>query len=108
MSSRHFATTLEAVRQLKEEGYAVYAMETTSKSQCYTHVDWAHTRKIALVLGNEVIGVDTCVLEECAAIVEIPTFGQKNSLNVASAAPVVVFEVLRQWGAMEKGGGGGK
>ena len=49
--------------------------------------------------GNEVIGVDTLVLEECdGGIIEIPTFGQKNSLNVASAAPVVVFEVLRQWG----------
>lgn len=106
--SRHFATTLEAVRTLKKEGYAVYAMETTSKSQCYTHVEWAQNQKVALVLGNEVIGVDTCVLDECAAIVEIPTFGQKNSLNVASAAPVVVFEILRQWGAMEKEVSGGK
>ena len=33
----------------------------------------------------------------------IPTFGLKNSLNVAAAAPVVVFEVLRQWGAMDGG-----
>jgi tRNA(Leu) C34 or U34 (ribose-2'-O)-methylase TrmL len=37
--------------------------------------------------------------------VEIPTFGLKNSLNVAAAAPVVVFEVLRQWGAMDGSGG---
>jgi len=35
--------------------------------------------------------------------VVIPTFGLKNSLNVAAAAPVVVFEVLRQWGAMDGG-----
>ena len=39
--------------------------------------------------------------------VEIPTFGLKNSLNVAAAAPVVVFEVLRQWGAMDLMDGGG-
>lgn len=38
---------------------------------------------------------------------EIPTFGLKNSLNVAAAAPVVVFEVLRQWGAMDLLDGGG-
>ena len=37
----------------------------------------------------------------CDGIVEIPTFGMKNSLNVAAAAPVVVFEVLRQWGLMQ-------
>ena len=50
-----------------------------------------------LILGNEVIGVDTKVMDFCDHIVEIPTFGVKNSLNVASACPVVVFEVLRQW-----------
>jgi tRNA C32,U32 (ribose-2'-O)-methylase TrmJ len=54
-----------------------------------------------LILGNEVIGVDTAVLDLCDRIVEIPTFGQKNSLNVASAAPIVVYEVLRQWGCMD-------
>ncbi|EKU23059.1 trna rrna methyltransferase [Nannochloropsis gaditana CCMP526] len=102
--SRHFSTTLDAVRTMKEEGFVVFAMETTSRSQCYTHV--AFPEKAALVLGNEVIGVDTAVLEECdGGIIEIPTFGQKNSLNVASAAPVVVFEVLRQWGTFDKAEG---
>lgn len=65
-----------------QEGYAVFAMETTSRSVCYTHVR-EFPRKLCLVLGNEVIGVDTAVLELCDQIVEIPTFGQKNSLNVA-------------------------
>ena len=50
-------------------------------------------------MGNEVIGVDTEVLDLCDKIIEIPTFGAKNSLNVASCCPVVVFEALRQWQA---------
>jgi tRNA G18 (ribose-2'-O)-methylase SpoU len=36
-------------------------------------------------------------MESADIIAEIPTYGVKNSLNVASAAPIVVFEVLRQW-----------
>lgn len=48
--SRHFATTLEAVRKVKEEGYRVYAMETTSRSECYAHVKFPE--KVALVLGT--------------------------------------------------------
>lgn len=52
---------------------------------------------IALVLGNEVTGVDTKILEMVDEIVELPTFGVKNSLNVASCAPVVIYEILRQW-----------
>ena len=43
------------------------------------------------------------VLQASEGCVVIPTFGLKNSLNVAAAAPVVVFEVLRQWGAMDGG-----
>jgi len=51
----------------------------------------------ALVLGNEVTGVDTQLLEVMDFIVEIPMFGVKNSLNVAACAPVVLYEILRQW-----------
>ena len=37
----------------------------------------------------------------CDGVVQIPTYGVKNSLNVAAAAPIVVYEVLRQWKAAE-------
>jgi len=48
--SRHFDTTLEAVKKVKEEGFLVYAMETTSRSECYAHVQFPE--KVALVLGR--------------------------------------------------------
>ena len=51
---------------------------------------------VALIVGNENTGVDTDLMEASDMIVEIPTYGVKNSLNVASALPVVLFEVLRQ------------
>jgi len=93
--SRHFTDIMSAVAQLRSEGYQIVAMETTSRSQRYTQA--AYGNKVALVLGNEVTGVDTRVMEGSDLIVEIPTFGIKNSLNVASAGPIVVFELLRQW-----------
>ena len=74
-------------------------METTSISLPYTNVTFP--KQTALVLGNEVTGVDTSVMEVCDTLIEIPTYGMKNSLNVASAAPVVIFEVLRQWDVFE-------
>jgi len=100
---RHFDDTLAAVADLKARGYKVVVMETTAKSQVYTDV--AYTDKVALVLGNEVMGVDTRVMEAADLIVEIPTFGVKNSLNVASAAPIVLFEVLRQYAKRDKSPG---
>jgi len=98
--TRHFPSTLAALEALRADGYAIYGMETTTKSQSYSQV--VFPSKTALVLGNEVTGVDTAVMDACDGLVEIPTYGLKNSLNVASAAPVVVFEVLRQWGATDK------
>ena len=98
--TRHVESTLSAIRSLQADGVAVYAMETTARSRNYAAVAFPR-EGAALVLGNEEIGVDTQVLAAVDGIVEIPTFGDKNSLNVASAAPIVIYEVLRQWGLLD-------
>ena len=58
----------------------------------------SHSVGTVLVLGNEVTGVDTEIMTKLDLIVEIPMFGAKNSLNIAACAPVVMYEILRQWG----------
>jgi 23S rRNA (guanosine2251-2'-O)-methyltransferase len=73
----------------------VWAVETTSASKSYTKV--TYPRPLALVFGNEALGIDRQVLDLCDGMIEIPVFGYKNSLNVASAAAVVSYEILRQW-----------
>jgi len=97
VAHRSCGTALEAVADFQVRGIPVWALETTSRSRPYT--DLHFPRPVALVLGNEALGVDREVLETCDEIVEIPVFGYKNSLNVASAGAVVLFEILRQWNA---------
>jgi len=94
---RHDGSTLRVVRELKAQGVAVYACETTERSVDLRHA--ALPRPLALVLGNELIGVDTQVLDECDGVLQIPMFGVKNSINVATAGSVVIWEALRQWDA---------
>jgi tRNA G18 (ribose-2'-O)-methylase SpoU len=53
---------------------------------------------VALVLGNEVSGVDAAVLALSDAVLVVPVFGVKNSLNVACCAAIALYEVLRRWG----------
>jgi tRNA G18 (ribose-2'-O)-methylase SpoU len=74
----------------------VWALETTSASRPYTEVTYPWP--VALVLGNEALGVEGEVLDRCDELLEVPVFGYKNSLNVACTAAVVVYEILRQWG----------
>lgn len=95
-------STLEVVRELRAAGVAVWAAETTERSLPHTAARFPRAAGTAIVLGNELIGVDVDVLAECDGVVQIPTFGVKNSLNVATAASVLVWEVLRQWEAEEE------
>ena len=92
---RHDGSTLRVVRELQAAGVAVWACETSERS-----VDLQRAvlpQPLALVLGNELIGVDTEVLAIADGIVEIPCYGVKNSLNVATAGSIVMWEALRQW-----------
>jgi 23S rRNA (guanosine2251-2'-O)-methyltransferase len=98
--SLHFNTAHDAINHVREQygGYRIIGMETTEQSVTYTDFDFvAANVGVCLVLGNEVTGVPSDVLRLMDAIVEIPMFGAKNSLNVAACAPVVLYEILRQW-----------
>jgi len=95
VAAEHFDAALDAVAALQEQGIPVWGLETTSRSKVYTTV--SYPRPLAVVLGNEALGVSCEVLERCDELIEIPMFGFKNSLNVAAAGAVVVFEALRQW-----------
>jgi len=48
---------------------------------------------LALIAGNEVEGINAQILEKSDAIIQIPMFGQKESLNVATAAGIAGFEI---------------
>ena len=92
----HTATTLEAAQQLQAAGYQLVAVEQTTGSVLLPQFRPALGRPLALVLGNEVFGVDDEVLALCEAAVEIPQLGTKHSLNVSVAAGVVLWDVLRK------------
>ena len=91
-------TTLEAAQALRAQGYQLVAVEQTTASVPLPQFRPAPGRPLALVLGNEVLGVDDEVLALCEAAVEIPQLGTKHSLNVGVAAGVVLWDVLRKLG----------
>jgi tRNA G18 (ribose-2'-O)-methylase SpoU len=100
----HFDTATEAVSVLRERGIPVWAAETTSHSKPYHRI--AYPDKLGIVFGNEALGVSAEVLRLCDGLVEIPTYGFKNSLNVATAAAVVGYRALEAMEARKEDGEG--
>ena len=90
----HFPTTLDAVGQLKERGYRIFAVEQAEGS---ISLEKFHEpdKKIAIVFGNEVTGVDNGILPFCDGCIEIPQLGMKHSLNISVAAGIVLWELVR-------------
>lgn len=91
----HTKTTATALTRLKAEGYHIIAVEQTDQSVPLYELTWPSSHPLALVLGNEVMGVSPEALALCDGAVEVPQYGTKHSLNVAVCAGVVLWEVLK-------------
>ena len=86
---------------MKEQGWHVFAVELTDSSRDYTSLN-SQDFPLALVVGNEITGVDQSVLELCDGAIEIPMYGVKHSLNVAVASGIVLYESVRKWLEIQK------
>jgi len=89
----HFPTTLEAVQQLKEGGYKVFAVEQAEGSISLEKFNLQQDERLAVVFGNEVEGVNSEVLKICDGCIEIPQLGMKHSLNISVAAGIIFWKL---------------
>ena len=92
---QHYGTTVEAVTELKQQGYKVFAVEQVDTSVMLDQMEIL-PEKTAIVLGNEVFGVDDAVLALCDSAIEIPQNGTKHSLNVSIAGGIVIWEFFKK------------
>jgi len=112
--------TAECVRALKEQGYKVYAVEQVDDSiklgtqasrllglgaqasrlhatGTVAHPEAGETpAHLAIILGNEIEGVQEGILPLCDGCLEIPQYGTKHSLNVSCAAAIVIWEMFKE------------
>ena len=89
---KYFEDTAEAVKSLKEDAYTVFAIEQVENSIKLPDLVLEKNKKYAVILGNEVKGVQQTVVDLCDNCVEIPQFGTKHSLNVSISGGIVIWE----------------
>lgn len=92
---KYFKTTAEAIEELRVAGFNVYAAEQAEGSYKLHAIEFEPDEKIAVVLGNEVTGVEQSTIALCDGCLEIPQLGMKHSLNIATAAGVILWELVR-------------
>jgi 23S rRNA (guanosine2251-2'-O)-methyltransferase len=95
VSWKYFKTSAEALDALRAEGYSVLAVEQAEGSRLLHTFQLEPADKIAVVFGNEVTGVEQSTIALCDGCIEIPQLGMKHSLNIATAAGVVLWELVR-------------
>ncbi len=86
--------TVDAVLELKEKGYKVFSIEQAKGSTMLQDMVLAKNEKIAIVLGNEVKGVEQEVINISDSCIEIPQYGTKHSLNVSVTSGIVIWELF--------------
>lgn len=89
----HRAQTWRLLKELKEKGYNIVALEQTKQS--VNIFKWKPKFPLALILGNEVRGVSSGLLKYCDTTVEIPMRGKKESLNVSVAAGIALYAIKK-------------
>lgn len=80
------------INTLKETDQQIWALEQSANSVDYKAVKI--TKPTAIVVGNEVSGIDQAILKLCDTVIEIPMRGSKESLNVAVATGILLFKLL--------------
>lgn len=92
VSWRRVEDIQDALSALQQDGYKLAAVEQHPSSMDYK--SYAPAEKQVLIMGNEVTGVETEVLEYADTILEIPMQGKKESLNVSTACGIVLFRLF--------------
>lgn len=93
---KYVNNAVEAVDNLRQEGYVVFSVEQAENSIMLEDMRLEQGKRYAVVLGNEVKGVQQEVIDHSDGCIEIPQYGTKHSLNVSVTAGIVIWDLFKQ------------
>ncbi|MCH5307219.1 MAG: RNA methyltransferase [Prevotella sp.] len=93
---RYFKTALDAINELKQNGYKVLSVEQVEHSTKIQNFEIESFQNYAIVLGNEVKGVHQEVIDASDGCLEIPQLGTKHSMNVSVTAGIIIYKFAEQ------------
>lgn len=85
----------EVCSNLKEAGFTLAALEIASESVAIEKTGFREAKKVALILGNERIGISENILKMADKLLHINMYGENSSMNVTHAAAIALFEISK-------------
>ena len=92
---QYFESTIDCVNALKASGYTLCCLEQVKDSVALQDFVVERGKKYAIVLGNEVNGVEQAVVDACDVCIEIPQCGTKHSLNVSVSGGIAIWHFFK-------------
>lgn len=89
-------SALDTVKQYKDSGFHIIALEITSSSTPLHHAKFPSKNPIVLVVGDENFGISERILKLSNDILHIDMFGQNSSMNVVQATNIALYEITKQ------------
>ena len=93
---KYVNNAVETVDNLRSEGYVVYSVEQAEGSIMLDELTLDRSKKYAVVMGNEVKGVQQEVIDHSDGCIEIPQYGTNHSLNVSVTAGIVIWDLFKK------------
>ncbi len=93
----HHEHILDCTKKLEQENYRIVAIEQADESTSLLDFKVRTEEKYAFVFGNEVFGVCDEVVKNAKAVVEIPQFGSKHSINISVSIGIVLWDYLSKF-----------
>jgi len=90
---QYFKNALDAVKAARDKGYKIMSIEQTKNALMLDQFIPETEKKYAIVLGNEVRGVQQEVIDQCDGSIEIPQFGTKHSFNISVSAGIILWDL---------------
>jgi tRNA G18 (ribose-2'-O)-methylase SpoU len=88
--------TMDVIEMLHKDGYLTCAIEQAEEAKTLYNFKPQKGQKVAVVLGNEVKGVQQEVVNACKETVELKQYGTKHSLNISVCAGIVIYDLFHK------------
>lgn len=95
VDTEHAGQAAEAAEMIKNDGYEIVGVETVESA--ISVWDFQFKEKTCFIFGNEALGLQDETLKKCDRFISLPSFGLKNSINVANCASVVMYRYAEQF-----------